>query len=127
MEAARLKPVEYRIDRGMDALPQAGSTSTGKAMNYPGGSVIGLPAPLVAATPKPVPAINSGKELANSMLGPSNKISNGSGKLYGGQPDNDKDDVPLNVEGTGTEKLASSFEKHLDAGRKEAETPSNEM
>jgi len=124
MEAARLKPVEDRIDRGINGLPTAGSTSTGKAVNYPGGSVIGMPAPLSASTPQPERAINSGysnvvdgkvtKDVSTGLLSPSHNISNGSGKLYGGQPDNDADDVPLNVEGTGTQKLASSFASHRD-------------
>jgi hypothetical protein len=112
MEAARLKPVEDRIDRGVNGLPTAGTYVTGKS-----GSVIGLPAPLSAATPKPEAAINSGTKLADSFLSPSNKISNGQGRLYDGQPDNDEDDVPLSVQGTGTQKLETAFEAHRGASR----------
>jgi len=135
MEAAHLKPVEDRIDRGINGLPTAGSVETGKAVNYPGGSVIGIPAPLSAATPAPEKAINSGyanvvdgrvtPALSTDMLSPSQKISNGQGKLYGGQPDNDEDDVPLSVEGTGTQELESSFASHRDVAASRGTAPAN--
>jgi len=121
MEAARLKPVEDRIDRGINGLPSAGTCEQGKS-----GSLCGIPKGTVGAGPAPVPAINSGKELPVSLLGPSQNVSNGAGKLYGGQPDNDADDVPLSVMGEHTSSLEDSFEKHLDVGQKDAQHPSNE-
>jgi hypothetical protein len=83
MEAAKLKKVEDRIDRGVNAIPAAGENSGWISKNT------------IPAGPAPTPAINSGKKLDNTMLGPSNRISNGQGREYDGAPDNDEDDAAL--------------------------------
>ncbi len=98
MDAATLTPVPDRIDRGASYLPSAGGPSAVASAS---------PAAVKSACSEipsgdkgfgwdaPTAAINSGKDLPKEMLGPSNKISNGQGKQYDGQPDNDEDDVVL--------------------------------
>ena len=137
MEAARLKPVEDRIDRGINGLPAAGACAYGVDKVYPSSSVCGIPGNTVAPTPKPTPAINSGmdnvvdgkvtKNLGTDMLSPSNKISNGAGKLYSGSPDHDQDDLSLTAEGMGTQKLESAFASHRDVSNSRGTEVKNEQ
>ena len=84
MDAAKLVVVPDSIDRGINALPAAGG-STSMVSNKVNPAV----------GPAPTPAINSGKTLDNSLLGPSNRVSNGQGREYDGAPDNDEDDATL--------------------------------
>jgi hypothetical protein len=64
---------------------------------------------------KPTPAKNSGKKLDNSMLGPSNAISNGQGRQYDGAPDRDEDDKALTTSGNGSR--GGSFEPSVGDNR----------
>lgn len=103
MDAARLVKVPDSISRGINALPSAGSTS--------GVLVHGT----AGAGPTPTAAPNSGRKLDNSLLAPSNKISNGQGRQYDGSPDNDEDDRPLKSSGNGS--TGGDFRPKADSGR----------
>lgn len=98
MEAAKLVKVPDSISRGVNALPSAGCTDKV------------IPCGTVGSGPAPTPAINSGKKLDNSLLGPSNRVSNGQGRLYKGSPDNDGDDKALDSKGNGSEGTHASNE-----------------
>ena len=100
MEAAKLVKVPDSISRGINALPEAGDNGGQIAKNtYP-----------TSGMESPTPAINSGKMLDKSLLGPSNRISNGQGSLYKGQPDNDADDKALSARGNGSTGTHASNE-----------------
>jgi hypothetical protein len=98
MEAAKLVKVSDSIDRGINGLPSGGD-SAGKIAKG-----------TVGAGPTPAPAINSGKKLDSSLLGPSNRVSNGQGSLYKGSPDNDEDDKALTTSGNGSTGTHASNE-----------------
>lgn len=77
MEAAKLVKVTDSKDKGVNALPSAGS--------YTGWIAKGT----VGSGPAPTPAINSGKKLDSSILAASHNNNDASTSRY---PDNDGND-----------------------------------